>query len=187
MEKWRNAVFYGAITADGYLARENHSLDWLIGTEGEEESSYPAFSETIDTEIMGRETYEQVLILSPEGFPDDGKKRYVFSRTRTGQDGRVEFVNEDIVHFVRRLKSEPGKNIWVIGGGQILRPLLEAELIDELIIQLAPALIGRGIPLFLPGDYDSRLELTGVGRFGQFAEVRYTVKWTGSAAEADQS
>ncbi|WP_088006015.1 dihydrofolate reductase family protein [Indiicoccus explosivorum] len=187
MSNQRKAVFYGAVTVDGYLARDNHSLDWLIGTEGEEESTYPEFIRTVDTEIMGRETYDQVLILSPDGIPDDGRKRYVFSRTRTGQDRPVEFVNDDIAEFVRRLKSEPGKDIWIVGGGQILRPLLEAQLVDEFIIQLAPALIGRGIPLFPPGDYDSRLELTGIGRFGQFAEVRYTVKRTGSAVNPGHS
>ncbi|WP_156889910.1 dihydrofolate reductase family protein [Planococcus lenghuensis] len=177
MDTQRSVVFYGAITVDGYLARENHSLDWLFGTEGEDESSYPEFSKTIDTQIMGRETYEQVLLLSPEGLPDDGMKHYVFSRTRNNDpEAPVEFVQGDIPAFVRKLKTEPGKKIWVVGGGKILRPLLEAELIDEFVIQLAPALIGRGIPLFLPGDYDSRLELIDVRRFGQFAEVVYRLK-----------
>lgn len=104
MDKQRSVIFYGAITVDGYLAWENHSLDWLFGTEGEDESSYPEFSKTIDTQIMSRETYEQVLLLSPEGFPDGGMKRYVFSHTRTDPVAPVEFVQGDIPAFVRKLK-----------------------------------------------------------------------------------
>ena len=69
LSQQRKLLFYGAMSIDGYLAREDHRLDWLIGTEGEEETSYDTFYASVDTLIMGRNTYEQVLQLSPDEFP----------------------------------------------------------------------------------------------------------------------
>lgn len=167
-------VFYGAISLDGYLARENHSLDWLFGTEGEEESGYQDFYDSIDTILMGRSTYDQIAILSPEKFPYEGKPCYVFSRTMMGQDEHVTFINEDIAGFTQSLKEQEGKRIWVVGGGEVLQHLL--SLVDEFIIQIAPTIIGKGIPLFVPGDQENKLTLVDVRRFGQFAELQYEAK-----------
>lgn len=166
-------VFYGAISVDGYLARENHALDWLIGTEGENDTNYQEFYDGIDTIVMGRNTYEQILILSPEEFPYEGKRCYVFSRTLTGSTEHVTFINEDIVEFTKSLK---GQRIWVVGGGEILQPLLQAKLVDEWIIQIAPTILGRGIPMFVPGDQENELTLVDVRRYKQFAELHYIAR-----------
>lgn len=166
-------VFYGAISLDGYLARENHSLDWLFGTEGGEDSGYQEFYESVDTILMGRSTYDQIGILSPDKFPYEGKPCYVFSRTMTGSNEHVTFINDDIVGFIQSLKEQEGKRIWMVGGGEILQPLLQAKLVDEFFIQITPTIIGRGIPLFVPGDHENQLKLVDVRRFGQFAELHY--------------
>ncbi len=176
MSNQSKLVFYGAISLDGYLARENHSLDWLFGTEGEEETGYQEFYDSVDTILMGRSTYEQIAILSPEKFPYEGKPCYVFSRTLTGSNEHVTFINEDIVGFTQSLKEQEGKRIWMVGGGEILQPLLQAKLIDEFIIQIAPVVIGRGIPMFVPGDRENELTLVDVRRYKQFAELHYEVK-----------
>jgi dihydrofolate reductase len=174
MSKQSKLVFYGAISLDGYLARENHSLDWLFGTEGEEETGYQDFYDSVDTILMGRSTYDQIAILSPEKFPYEGKVCYVFSRTMTGQDEHVTFINEDITDFTQSLKEQEGKRIWVVGGGEVLKPLL--KLVDEFIIQIAPTIIGKGIPLFVPGDQENKLTLVDVRRYKQFAELHYEAK-----------
>jgi dihydrofolate reductase len=174
MSKQSKLVFYGAISLDGYLARENHSLDWLFGTEGEEETGYQDFYDSVDTILMGRSTYDQIAILSPEKFPYEGKACYVFSRTMTGQDEHVTFINEDITDFTQSLKEQEGKRIWVVGGGEVLKPLL--KLVDEFIIQIAPTIIGKGIPLFVPGDQENKLTLVDVRRYKQFAELHYEAK-----------
>ncbi|MGM7703452.1 dihydrofolate reductase family protein [Pseudalkalibacillus sp. Hm43] len=172
----RKLVFYGAITLDGYLARENHSLDWLFGTEGEEEVGYEDFFKTIGTVIMGRKTYEQISEYVPDEFPYKEEDCYVFSRTLSGSNENVTFINEDIVEFTKALKEKEGKNIWVVGGGEVMQPLLEAKLIDEFTVQIAPALIGHGLPLFKAGDYDTRLHLKDVRQYKQFAEMHYELK-----------
>ncbi|MGM0836186.1 MAG: dihydrofolate reductase family protein [Bacillota bacterium] len=166
-------LFYGAISVDGYLAREDHSLDWLIGTEGEEDTTYQEFYDSIDTIVMGRKTYEQILILSPDEFPYSGKECYVFSRTMTGSNENVTFINEDVAEFTKSLKSQKGKRIWLVGGGEVLDPALKEKLVDEFIIQIAPSIIGRGISLFIPGDHENRLKLLDVRRYKQFAEMHY--------------
>lgn len=174
MSKQSKLVFYGAISLDGYLARENHSLDWLFGTEGEAETGYDEFYDSVDTILMGRSTYDQIAILSPEKFPYEGKPCYVFSRTMTGSNEQVTFINEDIAGFTQSLKEQEGKRIWIVGGGEVLQHLL--KLVDEFIIQIAPTIIGRGIPLFVPGDQESKLTLVDVRRYKQFAELHYEVK-----------
>jgi dihydrofolate reductase len=174
MSKQSKLIFYGAISLDGYLARENHSLDWLFGTEGEEETGYQDFYDSVDTILMGRSTYDQIAILSPEKFPYEVKACYVFSRTMTGSNEHVTFINEDIAGFTQSLKEQEGKRIWVVGGGEVLKPLL--KLVDEFIIQIAPTIIGKGIPLFVPGDQENKLMLVDVRRYKQFAELHYEAK-----------
>jgi dihydrofolate reductase len=169
----RSVVFYGAISVDGYIAREDHALDWLIGTEGEEEAGYEAFYDTVDTIIMGRKTYEQIGILSPDEFPYAGKECYVFSRANKTSNEHVTFINDDIVEFVTTLKGKRGNRIWVVGGGELLQPLLEQNVIDEYYIQVAPSILGKGIPLFKSGDYECKLELVDVRRYKQLAELCY--------------
>lgn len=174
MSKQSKLVFYGAISLDGYLARENHSLDWLFGTEGEAETGYQEFYDRVDTILMGRSTYDQIGILSPEKFPYEGKHCYVFSRTLSGSNEHVTFINEDIAGFTQSLKEQEGKRIWVVGGGEVLQHLL--KLVDEFIIQIAPTIIGKGIPLFVPGDQEKKLTLVDVRSFKQFAELHYEAK-----------
>lgn len=172
----RKLIFYGAISVDGYIARENDALDWLLGTEGEEEIGYSDFYATVDIILMGRKTYDQILIHSPDRFPYEGKQCYVFSRSVAGSNDVVEFVSDDIVAFTKSLKAKNDQNIWIVGGGEVLHPLIHARLVDEFIIQVAPSIIGWGIPLFLPGDVDTRLILLDVRRCKQFAELHYEVK-----------
>lgn len=92
----------------------------------------------------------------------------------TGSNEHVTFINEDIAGFTQSLKEQEGKRIWVVGGGEVLKPLL--KLVDEFIIQIAPTIIGQGIPLFVPGNQESKLTLVDVRSFKQFAELHYKTK-----------
>lgn len=88
----------------------------------------------------------------------------------------MTFINEDIPEFVNKLKQQEGKNIWVVGGGELLSFFLQEKLVDELIITIAPAILGNGIPLFKEGDYQFDLSLKGITQFNQFVELHYEVK-----------
>jgi len=88
----------------------------------------------------------------------------------------VAFVSGDIVDFVEKLKNTDGKGIWIVGGGDLIAPLVKANAVDEYIITIAPAIIGTGIPLFKRQLADVGLVLESVRRFGQFVELHYIRK-----------
>jgi len=104
----------------------------------------------IDTTISGYNTYK--LALSFGSFPYPDKTNFVFSQHHQHLENTpVNFISTDPASFVREIKAKPGKDIWIVGGGQINMLMLNARLIDEMIISLHPVILGKGIPLF-PGS-----------------------------------
>ncbi|MCK6208787.1 dihydrofolate reductase family protein [Bacillus infantis] len=176
MKNPRNIVLFIAQSLDGYIATKEDSLDWLFKVEGEGDNGYSEFYEGIDTIIMGKRTYDWIMKYEKGQFPYKNKECYVFSRSQLEDTADVKFVNEDIVNFANSLKKEEGKNIWVVGGGELLHTFLKEKLLDELFITIAPSIIGDGIPLFKSGDYQLDLKLKGTRTFNQFVEIHYTVK-----------
>lgn len=166
-------VLYIAVSLDGFIAGEGESLQWLDSVEGQGDNGYADFYKDVDTAVMGRKTYDWILAHSD--FPYPGKECYVFSRTSRENTDDVTFVSEDAAGFVSRLKAQSEKRIWLVGGGRLLHTLLEAELVDEMILTVAPVVLGKGIPLFYERKERTDLALTGMERFGQFAVLHYTV------------
>jgi len=116
------------------------------------------FWKTIDTVVMGRKTYEVALAHGNPSYP--GAKNYVFSRTlKQSQDKKVTVIQDDAVEFIRQLKSQKGKGICVMGGGELAKSLFEAKLIDEVGVNIHPILLGEGIPLFYEMKTQIDLEL----------------------------
>jgi dihydrofolate reductase len=126
-----------------------------------------AFWKTIDTLVMGRKTYQAGLKMNKgKKNPFGGFKSYVFSRTlKARKHGALEIVAGDAVEFVRRLREEPGKDICVMGGGDLARSLFDAGLIDEIGFNIHPVLLGQGIPLFHELKSQIDLELLDSQRF----------------------
>lgn len=153
----RKVTFGGANSLDNYIARPDHAVDWLIW--GDEAAAVTAdLWKSIDTVLMGRKTYEVAVQMGQEGgYP--GMKTYVFSRTLTEAPDGVTLVQEDAAGFVRALKEQSGKDICVMGGGELARSLFEAGLIDEIGFNIHPVLLGSGIPLFHPMSRQIDLEL----------------------------
>ncbi|MED4225945.1 dihydrofolate reductase family protein [Neobacillus cucumis] len=176
MKNQRKVVLYIALSLDGYIATKEDSLDWLFKVEGEADNGYTEFFETIDTILIGKRTYDWIMKHEKGQFPYQNKSCYVFSRSSLYDTDDVKFVNEDIVNFTNNLKKEEGKNIWIVGGGDLLHTFLKEKLVDELILTIAPTIIGEGIPLFKVGDYQLDLYLKGTRTFNQFVELNYIVK-----------
>lgn len=176
MKNQRKIVLFIAPSLDGYIATKEDSLDWLFKVEGEGDNGYTEFFETIDTILMGKKTYDWIMKYEKGKFPYPNKDCYVFSRSQLSNTDDAKFVNEDIVHFTNNLKKEEGKNIWIVGGGDLLHMFLKEKLVDELILTIAPTIIGEGIPLFKAGDYQLDLYLKGTRTFNQFVELHYIVK-----------
>jgi dihydrofolate reductase len=123
------------------------------------------FMKTIDTTVLGRKTYEISLGLGAKF--DSRSRTIVFSRQAPPADAPsgVEFVNGAIGPFVSRLREEPGKDIWLMGGGDLIASFLDEQAIDEFVISVVPVFIGDGIPLIARRHRHVPLELQSVERF----------------------
>lgn len=145
----RRVVLGLGISLDGYIARPNGAVDFLFMPK---DYSMAPFFATIDTAIMGRKTLEAGLKMSGGSLPASSMATYVFSRSKPPGEGEGwTFVNQSPSSFVRKLRKRPGKNIWLMGGGELARDFLKADLVDELYIGMVPVLLGEGIPLFPSG------------------------------------
>jgi dihydrofolate reductase len=152
----RKVILYIATTLDGYIAREDGGLDWLYATEGE------------------GATYKEILGFG-EPFPYENTKNYVFSHSQTGRDQNVEYVSgNDMEDFVSKLKKEEGKHIWLVGGGGLIQAFLNYQLVDEVILAIAPVILGKGIPLFQGEILETRFTLTNTEHFNQTVQLSYS-------------
>ena len=154
----RKVTFGGANSLDNYLARPDHAVDWLLWCD-EAAAVMADYWKSFDTILMGRKTYEMALRGGyGDGYP--GMTNYVFSRTLPeGASGSVTVVRDDAAGFVRTLRAQDGKDICLMGGGELARSLFEAGLIDEIGFNIHPVLLGSGIPLFHPMTRQIDLEL----------------------------
>jgi dihydrofolate reductase len=143
-------IIYGVgISLDGYIARPDGSVDFLFMPK---DYSMGPFFKTVDVAIMGRKTYDDVMKMTAGKFDGQGLECYVMSRTLSpGKRGGATFVNEDVKKFVAGLRKKVGKNIWLMGGGELAREFLKLDLVDELYLGVLPVLIGEGRPLFPAG------------------------------------
>ena len=162
----RKVIVHIATSADGYIARSDGDLEWLTSRPAPAGFyGMNAFMKTIDTKVLGRKTYEISLRM---GAKFDSKSRsIVFSRhpRPANAPSGVEFVSDAIGPFVNRLKEQPGKDIWLMGGGDIIASFLDEQAIDEFVISVAPVFIGEGIPLIARRHRHVPLELRAVERF----------------------
>jgi dihydrofolate reductase len=147
----RKIKLYIASSLDSYIASENGSIDWLFSNA---DYGYTKFYDSIDAILVGRKTYDQSLKF--DEYPYKGKKVYVFTRRTKGKKKNnnthgVEYIDEDIPGFARHLVQQSSvekKDIWLLGGGEIVSILLNAGLVDEIILTIHPIILGKGIPLF---------------------------------------
>ena len=178
MTKRRNVIVHIATSADGYIARPDGDLEWLTSRPAPEGFyGMNAFMKSIDTKLIGRKTYEESLRL---GAKFDSKNRtIVFSRQArpANAPSGVEFVNGAIGAFVNRLREQPGKDIWLMGGGELIASSLDEQAIDEFVISVVPVFIGDGIPLIARRHRQVPLDLQSVERFEDgLVQLRYGVQ-----------
>lgn len=163
----RKISIFIAMSLDGYIAKTNDDLSFLKLVEKEgEDYGYTKFTETIDTLIIGRNTYDYVLKNIGSSHYDNGQRDvYVITRTERPNVGRTTFYTGDLTELVKRLKSENGKNIYCDGGAEVINELLKHNLIDEFIISVVPVLLGNGTRLFKDGRPEQILKLVTAKTF----------------------
>jgi dihydrofolate reductase len=170
-------VFYTATSLDGFIADPDDSLDWLFTRQqdGKGPLNYHDFIAGIGSIAMGRTTYE--WILTHEG-PDAAwpytMPSWVFSHHELHPiEGDIRIVEGEVSeHHPSMVEAAAGKDVWVVGGGDLAAQFADAGLLDELIVYIAPVCLGAGAPLF---PRRQELELTELARNGDFACARYAV------------
>lgn len=171
----RRVKVFIPMTLDQYIATEQGNLNWLNQIEGFRHHGYGKLYHSIDTVVVSRAMMEWLRDLPNITFPYAEKTCYVLSRQTQLEQPNTIAVQEDVETFLARLKAQHGGDIWLIGGGQLIRSALDAKLVDEVIVTIAPLLLGSGIPLFTGVLNTQHLALKEVETFGQFVEIRYEV------------
>jgi dihydrofolate reductase len=147
----RKIKLFIASSLDGYIAKEDEDISWLFS---DDDYGYKKFYDSIDTVIMGRKTYEKALKV--EEYPFKEKNCYIFTKNTmfpttdilqrtTGNN--IKIIN-NIIDFIKNLVNTEGKNIWLVGGSEIISILMNANMVDEIILSIHPLILGNGISLF---------------------------------------
>ncbi|WP_280431400.1 dihydrofolate reductase family protein [Nocardia brasiliensis] len=177
--------YFTATTLDGYLADEHNSLDWLFTVAGADEMAEQNVDEFIGgvgAMCMGATTYEWILA---NDEPENWHKSYgelpcwVFTHRELPAlpDANLRFVSGAVEPVHRDMVAAAGdRNVWVLGGGELVGQFADAGLLDEIIAGVAPVTLGAGAPLLPRRILSDRLELVDVTRIGQFAQLTYRLK-----------
>jgi dihydrofolate reductase len=137
-------VYSVACSLDGYIARENHSFDWIPQ---DQDYGLATFFKSVDDALIGRKTHD--LMVSAGQLTFLGMANYVFSRNPNPPNYKgVHWVTTDPVSFVRGLRQKLGKDIWLMGSSNLARIFFESRMVSEIKLKVVPVLLVKGIPLF---------------------------------------
>jgi dihydrofolate reductase len=186
--------YYTACSLDGFIATEDHSLAWLFQLGDINDTSYPRFIEAVGAIAMGSATYEWLLrhVVRPDEASAHAwpyrQPTWVFSRraqpTVSGAD--VRFVHGDVRPIHAEMSAAArGRNIWLVGGGDLVGQFHDAGLLDEIIVQIGSVTLASGRPLLPRRIAFPPLRLVSVDQIGTgFAELRYEVPKTGATTSS---
>jgi dihydrofolate reductase len=153
----RKICYSVATSLDGYIAGPEGEIDWILA---DPEIDFATFFGGYDAVVAGRRSYEAARDMG-SGLGMPGMEAHVVSRSLRQEDCPDVVVSRDPAETVNTLKARPGRDIWLFGGGELFRSLLEAGLVDRVQVAVLPVLLGEGVPL-LPGPASrARLALTG--------------------------
>jgi dihydrofolate reductase len=144
-----------AMSLDGYIAGPNGETDWIIMDPA---MDFAALMAQFDTVLVGRHTFQSMIEIGDEAMP--GMKMFVFSRTFDAADyPDVTIVSGDQAKILKDLRAQPGKDIWLFGGGKLFSALLDEGLVDTVEVAVIPVLLGGGVPLLPKSAARKKLKL----------------------------
>ena len=162
-DSMRKVIYGVGISLDGYIALPDGSVDWMWM---DPEYDMGDFFKSVDVAIMGRRTLDDALKHGGGAGSFGPMACYVLSRTRPpGKRDGVEYVNAKPSKLVSEIRRKKGKHIWLMGGGDVARSFLQADLVDEIYLGVLPILLGEGLPCFPPGFPRRRFKLTECTRY----------------------
>ncbi|HXW47657.1 MAG TPA: dihydrofolate reductase family protein [Streptosporangiaceae bacterium] len=173
--------YFTATSIDGFIADQDNGLDWLFQTEGGD--GYEEFFDQVGALAMGATTYEWILehehpLENQEKWPYGQTPCWVFTHRQLPAvpGARLSFESGDVRPVHRQMSAAAGdRNVWLVGGGDLVGQFADHGLLDEIILSIAPATLGGGAPLLPRRLMPAELTLTACGRNGQFASLRYSV------------
>lgn len=170
------SIYYTACSLDGFIAGSGHTLDWLLSRDHDPEGpqSFGAFVADVGASVMGANTYEWLLQHGGGSATADGPPTWVMTHRTFAPSEGVHFTSDPVpeVH-ARLLEAAGGRNIWLVGGGELVGQFHDVRLLDEVHVQYAPATLGAGMPL-LPRRID--LDLVAMERNRDFMCGQYRVR-----------
>jgi len=178
LKNMRKIKVYIAASLDGYIARPDGDLDWLTKypITPEINYGYNEFFDSVDTVIMGGKTYRDILNMDVI-YPYESKTTYVITRNiiNSPKDNRY-FITDNVIDEISELKTQQGKDIWLVGGGELITMMLNANLVDEMQICYVPVILGTGILLFPNNPKESTWKLVGSDIYDSgFIKVNYVI------------
>ncbi|MDR1200014.1 MAG: dihydrofolate reductase family protein [Tannerellaceae bacterium] len=157
----KKIILYIAASIDGRIAEPDGGIEWLseFPINKEMNYGYKEFMASIDTIIMGGRSWRELSNMDAMGGYAD-KAIYVVSRHDWGETENTKFITENVIEHITALRNEPGKDIWLFGGGELVSVLLAADLVDEMRIAYIPVILSKGISLFPEQPKESKWELS---------------------------
>lgn len=175
----RKIKLYIATSLNSKIACSDGSVEWLENMPNPEKTDYgyTAFYDSIDTTIQGYTTYNQIIKWGIQ-FPYKGKKNYVLTKQRNIKNTEfVEFITENHVDFIKNIKEQNGGDIWLIGGSQANTLILNAGLLDEIIVFVMPIILSGGIDLFDAFPIQTHLKLLETKSYASgVVEMKYSLE-----------
>jgi dihydrofolate reductase len=149
--------YFVASSLDSFISRKDGGVDWLFT---DQDYGMKEFFASVDVAVMGRKTYQKAIELAPRVTLFPGLEKYVFSHLLPkGKQEHIEVVSDPPEVWAEALRSTPGKDIWLVGGGEMVREFLQKRLVNEIGISVHPRLLGDGIPLFAQPYPETELQL----------------------------
>ena len=169
----RKIILNLAMSLDGYIEGPNGEYDWCFA---DQDYGMTEFLGSSDAIFLGRKSYEMMMTAGPELFA--ALKLYVFSNTLTKVEGNAEIITEaNFIQRVDEIRHQPGANIWLFGGAELVSAFITHNRINELLISVHPVVLGAGKPLFTDIKERTELVLLGSEQFSSgLVQLKYTLK-----------
>ncbi|MBE6449666.1 MAG: dihydrofolate reductase [Alphaproteobacteria bacterium] len=165
------AVLHIATSVDGFIANKEGSSEFALAAQ-KADKNFKKFYDSVGSVVMGRKTYDYLKVKTPELFKE--KEVYVITHYLRQKEDNITFVHENIKGCLQNLKETKEKDIWILGGAEIINILIKENMIDEMVLTTVPVILGTGTRLFKDDNPQKLLTVKECLNFDGFVQTHYT-------------